>query len=98
MVVQPDGAQGPRSYPWPGSALSAGAHQGSSTVRAVAAIWFYALAAGFVALVLTEVIAALAAPRSLWLPLQLVTIPLVAIAAGLACGTAMGRGGSDPGS
>jgi hypothetical protein len=51
----------------------------------LASIWAVALASGFVALGLTEVIAALVAPRSLRVCLQITTISAVSIVAGIAC-------------
>jgi len=65
-----------------GEALSGGA---SSPRFFLASIWVYALAAGFLAYGLTEVVAAVTRPSSLRLSLQLGAIPVTAIAAGLAC-------------
>lgn len=50
-----------------------------------ASIWIYAVAAGLIALALTEIIAAIARPGGLRLSLQLITIPVVAGTAGIAC-------------
>jgi hypothetical protein len=50
-----------------------------------ASIWAYALASGFLAYGLTDAIAAVTDPGSLRLSLQLGTIPVTAVVAGLAC-------------
>jgi hypothetical protein len=50
-----------------------------------ALIWAYALAAGLIAFGLTEIVAAIVQPGSLRLSLQLAAIPVVAVAAGVAC-------------
>jgi hypothetical protein len=55
-----------------------------------ASIWTYALASGFLAYGLTEVFAAVTDPGSLRLSLQLGTIPVTAVAAGVACERALG--------
>jgi len=59
--------------------------------RAVASVWVYALASGFVALGLTEVIAALTDPGEMRSSLQWATIPVVAVVAGLACESTLTR-------
>lgn len=51
----------------------------------------FALASGFLAFGLTEVIGALVVQRSVRGSLQLATIPAVAIVAGLACGSTLTR-------
>jgi hypothetical protein len=50
-----------------------------------ASIWAYALASGFLAYGLTEVVTAVTRPSSLRLSLQLGTISVTAVAAGFAC-------------
>jgi hypothetical protein len=57
----------------------------SSLRLAFVSIWVYALAAGLVALGLTEVIAALTQPSAARSSLQLATMLIVAVVAGLAC-------------
>jgi hypothetical protein len=54
-------------------------------------IWAFALVSGLVAFGLTEVIGALVAQRSVRGSLQLATIPVVAIVAGLACESTLTR-------
>ena len=63
-------------------ALTSGA--GSPRVL-FASIWAYVLASGFLAYGLTEAIAVVTQPSSLRLSLQLGTIPVTAVVAGLAC-------------
>jgi hypothetical protein len=54
-----------------------------------ASIWTYALACGFLAYGLTQVVAAVTQPSGLRLSLQLGTIPVTAVAAGLVCERAL---------
>jgi hypothetical protein len=58
---------------------------------AFASIWAYALASGLVAVGVSEVIASLTPPSRLRTSLQLATIPVVAVLAGLGCQRALVR-------
>ncbi len=65
--------------------------RGTSPHVVLVSIGAFALASGLVAFGLTEAIGALVAQRSVRGSLQLVTIPVVAIVAGLACESTLTR-------
>jgi hypothetical protein len=73
-----------------GSDLEGGNRSTSSRVP-LASIWAVALASGFVALGLTEVIGAFVAQRTVRVSLQITTISGVSIVAGIACESTLMR-------
>jgi FtsH-binding integral membrane protein len=68
------------------------ARRSSLSLRvALASIWAYALASGLIALGVTELITAVVPPGQLRFLLELATVVLVAVTAGLACQNTLTR-------